>query len=116
LVATTDLRVRAEPRAGARAIGRLLAGQSVDVLGPADDPAWYRLAGGGYAASSFLKSAGAAGPPRPTARDERVGPPGKYKVGDCTTYRTQADIGHGQHDTIEGTACLQPDGRWRIVK
>ena len=117
LVATTDLRVRAEPRPDARAIGRLLAGQSVEVLGPASDPAWYRLAPGGYAASAFLRPAGAAGPPRPAAGGESaIGPRGKYKVGDCTTYRTNADLGNGRHDTVEGVACLQPDGRWRIVK
>lgn len=117
LVATTDLRIRDEPRETARTVGRLLAGQSVDVLGPAPDPAWYRLAQGGYASAGFLKQAGAAGPPRPASSGQHVAAPtGKYQVGDCATYRMPANLGGGRHEMVEGTACLQADGRWRIVK
>ena len=51
-------------------------------------------------------------------------PAGRYEVtplrawqgrgGDCREYRTVAVI-DGRRETVKGTACLQPDGRWRVA-
>ena len=48
--------------------------------------------------------------------NRRAVPSGKYKVGDCAPYKMAVDVGGGRRETIEGVACLQPDGRWRIVR
>jgi hypothetical protein len=67
LVAVADIRVRSAPQPNAPTLGILLAGQQVEVAGMTSDSEWYRLARGGYASAGFLKPAGSAGPPRPTA-------------------------------------------------
>ncbi|HZS85111.1 MAG TPA: hypothetical protein VFA50_19710 [Stellaceae bacterium] len=57
----------------------------------------------------------APGYPPPVA----YGPPAVYgppaAAGQCREYTTTSIVG-GQPQQLYGTACLQPDGTWRIVR
>ena len=106
-------------RAGAgttyNVIGKVPQGQPVAVLGPVPgNPGWFQLASGGYVSASVLS-------PTPVAivpvhrRPIDVPPPSQnyYPVGACEPYSRVVNIG-GQPSQINGTACKQPDGTWRI--
>jgi hypothetical protein len=109
MIAVIDMTVREQPSNRAKQVGHLVAGQQVEIAGPAEEPGWVALAAGGYVEAGFLKAQGDAGPARPAASH------GGYKVGDCYTYSARSPYWPFA-GPVRHRACLKSDGRWHVVR
>jgi hypothetical protein len=106
MYAIKSANIRQEPNPHSPIIGKVAAGQPIQAV-PLAGGHWYQLATGGFVSASLLRAESGivvTTPPAP-----------QYRVGDCQPYSGTSMIG-GQPQQINGTACLQPDGTWRIVK
>lgn len=114
MIATSNLIVREQPDKYSPQLGRLRAGQSLQVAGRSPDGNWMALADGGFVLASFLRLPGGARP-----APEMVPPPApddkQYRVGECRTYVIPASSDRRQ-PSVEGEACLQANGTWRVVR
>ncbi len=105
--------IRAGAGTGYTVIGKVAVGQPVQVVGELPN-GWFQLASGGYVSASVLSPTPLAAPVH-HHRPLVVPPPSTayYPVGACEPYSRVVNIG-GQPSQINGTACKQPDGTWRI--
>ncbi len=97
-------------------IGKVEAGTQLQVAGLSPvDPHWMQLTTGGFVSVSLLS-------PTPVVvhhhHAEVVAtepPPVNYPVGTCQPYAKVVNIAGQPPQQINGTACKQPDGTWKIV-
>ena len=115
LYAVRDINIRSGAGTQYSVIGKVPAGHAVQVTGGVPgNPHWVQLATGGFTAASLLS-------PTPVVIEHRhhhdvyAQPPViDYPVGSCEPYTRAVTVG-GQPQQVNGTACKQPDGTWKIV-
>jgi hypothetical protein len=105
MYAIKSAHIRQAPDPHSPVIGKVAAGQPLQAV-PLAGGRWYQLATGGFVSASLLRAQSGV-VIQPSAP--------QYHVGDCQPYSGTAMVG-GQPQQINGTACLQPDGSWHIVK
>lgn len=69
---------------------------------------WYWTTGAVNVAAVTPAAPPVAASASPAAEKARAQP------GDCRPFTKDVDLG-GQRQTLRGTACMQPDGSWRII-
>ena len=114
LYAVKTVNIRAGAGRQYNAIGKVPAGQGVAVVGQVPG-GWYQLASGGFVSASVLSPTPVVVVHHPHPHPLVVPPPSQayFPVGACEPYNRVVNIG-GQPNQINGTACKQPDGTWRI--
>ncbi len=120
MYATSAVNIRSGAGTNYNAIGRVPAGQPVQIAGPAVG-GFYPLTTGGYVDANLLSAnqvkivhiVKQAPAPDPAYAQKPVAP--GFKPGDCAPYSRVINIAGQAPQEVRGTACLQVDGTWRIV-
>ena len=116
--ATTDANIRAGAGKDYNVIGRLSAGQPVQIAGAVPgNPDWLQVASGGFVAQSVTSPTpvpvvhhthhhSASSDPQPVGDN--------FPVGSCQPYSRVINIAGQAPQQVNGTACKGPDGAWKI--
>ena len=116
LYSVRDVNVRSGPATSYPVIGHVPPGRAVQITGGVPgNPHWVALTTGGFVSASVLS-------PTPViVRHHHYydpayvpAPPVNYPVGSCQPYTRSIEVG-GVPQQVNGTACKQPDGTWKIV-
>ena len=120
MYATSSVNIRGGAGTNYNAIGKVPAGQPVQIAGPAVD-GFYPLTTGGYVDANLLS----ANPVKIVhiVKEVHTAEPGYaqkpvaagFRPGDCAPYERVINIAGQSPQQVRGTACLQVDGTWRIV-
>jgi hypothetical protein len=121
MYATKTVNIRGGAGTNYNAIGKVPAGQPVQIAGPAVN-GYYPLTAGGYVDAGMLspnpvtvviKRVPAQTAAAPTYEEKTPLP--QYRAGDCAPYSRVINITGQAPQVVSGMACLQVDGTWRIV-
>ncbi len=116
MYAAKSANIRAGAGKAYSVIGKLHVNDAVQIVGPVPgNPSWYQLASGGFVSATTLSPTPVAIVRRAPVVVQNVPPPSAayYPVGACEPYSRVVNIGGNPHQ-LDGTACKQPDGTWRI--
>jgi hypothetical protein len=112
MYAAKSANIRAGAGKGYNVIGKVTVNTALQVVGEAPG-GWLQLATGGFISAKVVSPTPVAVVAHPKIVTVPA-PEGTYPVGACEPYSRVVNIG-GQPNQINGTACKQPDGTWRIV-